>query len=602
MQYNVTAWGSFESWWNSPITVDVRNNITLYLVDKLLVAVLSSKGSKMVAKTKVFPKIALVAFLGLSIFSASPAYATMEEDQTPLSQEEIAAAVAAGLVEDESVFAQEPAPLSSSYSVTTLGGSNRYETSARQALYSYPKTSVAIVASGAGYADSICAAGLAGSLNCPIVLTEPSSLSGVTANALKSMGVTKVILLGSEDVASSRVYSDLKGIVGSSGSVERVYGADRYETQMAVYDYGVEHGLWSGDIAVVASAVDFADALSISPISFALRAPVFFCNETKALPASQIKAVQESGKSRFLLTGSETVTSKEAFNQLSAVGDVTRLGGSDRYATSRAINNYAVSNLGFTWNGAAVTSGKAPYDALGGGVVQGKEHSVLALMDEGGNQDLVVSPFGANPATMKFFGDKAIFSMAFKTKLALAVGFDVTDIEGFRVYIDAGHGDNNNGNGAFDPGASGSGLREVDLTRDLANRVAQQLKARGINSYVNTKGYYKLRQAEATNLDCGLFVSIHFNASGGSGTESYIHSYNAATGSPSLQASIHSRLVSALGLTDRGAHREAFAVTGGNVPATLLEICFIDNPSDIRRYNGVRDNVAAAIADGIAYL
>lgn len=576
--------------------------MTLYMIVELLMAVLLSKGSEMVAKTKVFPKIALVAFLGLSIFSASPAYATMEEDQTPLSQEEIDAAVAAGLVEDESVFAQEPATLSSSYAVTTLGGSNRYETSARQALYAYPKTSVAIVASGAGYADSICAAGLAGSLNCPIVLTEPSSLSSVTADALKSMGVKKVVLLGSEDVASSRVYSDLKSIVGSSGSVERVYGADRYETQMAVYNYGVEHGLWSGDVAVVASAVDFADALSISPISFALRAPVFFCNETKALPAPQLKAVQESGKSRFLLTGSEAVTSKEAFNQLSAVGGVTRLGGSDRYATSRAINNYAVSNLGFSWNGAAVTSGKAPYDALGGGVVQGKEHSVLALMDEGGNQDLVVSPFGANPATMKFFGDKAIFSMAFKTKLALAVGFDVTDIEGFRVYIDAGHGDNNNGNGAFDPGASGSGFREVDLTRDLANRVAQQLKARGINCYVNTKGYYKLRQAEATNLDCGLFVSIHFNASGGSGTESYIHSYNAAAGSPSLQASIHSRLVSALGLTDRGTRREAFAVTGGNVPATLLEICFIDNPSDIRRYNGVRDNVAAAIADGIAYL
>ena len=121
------------------------------MIVELLMAVLLSKGSEMVAKTKVFPKIALVAFLGLSIFSASPAYATMEEDQTLLSQEEIDAAVAAGLVEDESVFAQEPATLSSSYAVTTLGGSNRYETSARQALYAYPKTSVAIVASGAGY-------------------------------------------------------------------------------------------------------------------------------------------------------------------------------------------------------------------------------------------------------------------------------------------------------------------------------------------------------------------------------------------------------------------------------------------------------------------
>ena len=546
---------------------------------------------------------AITLLLFACLCAPSSVYATVEGDQTLLNQEEIDAAIEDGLVADPSVFAGEPDSLASeNYSVRTLGGVNRYQTSVREALYAFPQTDVAIIASGAGYADSICAAGLAGALDCPIILTEPDHLTAETGDALRSMGVSKVILLGSEAVASARVEQDLRSIVGND--VTRLWGVDRYNTQMAVYNYGVQNGLWTGGTVVVASGVDFADALSISPVSFALRAPVLFCDHSKSLPAAQYEAAKSSGKYSFLLTGSEVVTSKDAENKLDAIGSVVRLGGTDRYNTSLAINRYAVENLGFTWNGVAVTSGQAPYDALGGGAVQGRERSVLALADEGGSKDPVNPPFcGAQPTSMKFFGDKAIFSMAFKTKFALAAGFDIQDIEGFRVYIDAGHGQNSSNDGALDPGANGSGYQEYQLTQDLANRVANSLKATyGINSYVNTDGWYKLRQAEASNLDCGLFVSIHFNAGRGSGTESYIHSYNAASGSGSLQSSVHPSLVSALGLANRGMKSEAFAVCGGNVPATLLEICFIDNPSDMAQYNARRDGVAAGIAAGIANL
>lgn len=67
------------------------------------------------------------------------------------------------------------------------------------------------------------------------------------------------------------------------------------------------------------------------------------------------------------------MTSNACENYLKGIGQVKRLGGSDRYSTSRVINDYAVANLGFTWDGAALTSGRAPFDALGGGAVQGSK-------------------------------------------------------------------------------------------------------------------------------------------------------------------------------------------------------------------------------------
>ena len=537
-----------------------------------------------------------VAGLVSGLVTPEIAYATVEGDQTPLTDEEVEAAIRAGEIMTE--FPESPvAPLSSSsYAVRTIAGSSRYETSAAQAVYAFPSSSWAIVASGVGYADSICAAGLAGALGCPIILTEPGALSQTTSSALSQIGARNIILLGSLEVASDQVEQDLIDLVGSAGSVERVWGPDRYATQMAVYDYGVAHGLWTGDTVVVANATGFADALSVSPISYKLKAPVFYVDGTTNLPAEQKEAIRACGKAKFLITGDAKVMSAEVESFLGTLGTVKRLAGSDRYKTSLAIAQYAVSSLGMSWNGVAFTSGQAPYDALGGGPVQGKENSVLVLMEENDYHYAPSLPFGSTrPSSVKFFGDKAIYSGAFKARFALEAGYAVTDVEGLRVYVDAGHG-------GYDPGAGGNGYQEYKLTAELAQKVGGYLgSSYGLPSYVNTKGNdYKLRHPEAKAMDCGLFVSIHFNSGGGAGTESYIHSANSAAGSKKLQHSIHPKLVSAVGRGDRGERDEWFAVVNGALPSVLLEICFIDNAADMRQYVGRKDAVARAIAQGIA--
>lgn len=535
-----------------------------------------------------------VATAGGTLFSPEVAYATVEGDQTPLTDEEIEAAIQSGEIMTE--FPESPIATyaATNYAVRTIAGSSRYETNQAQVLSAFSGCEWAIVASGEGYADSICAAGLAGALGCPIILTESSRLSDTASNCIRSIGASNVLLLGSTKVASEQVESSLRSLV--SGTVERLWGGDRYATQMAVYQYGVDHGLWTGDLAIVSNATGFADALAISPISYKYKAPVFYVDGSNYFPPEQEQAVRTCGKTRFLITGDTKVMSASVETLLTSLGaSVKRLSGSDRYRTSLAIAQYAVSSLGMSWDGAAITSGSAPYDALGGGPVQGKENSVIVLMEEDDYHFTPFDPFGGvKPSYMKFFGDKAIYSSAYKTRFALARGYKLTDIEGLRVYIDAGHG-------GYDPGASGSGYQEYKLTAELAGKAGSYLQSYGIPSYVNTKGNdYKLRHPEAKAMDCGAFVSIHFNASGGSGTESYVHSANSAAGSRTLQRSIHTRLVSALGLTDRGQLDAWFAVVSGPLPSVLLEICFIDRASDMGTYQSRKEAVAQAIAQGIA--
>jgi N-acetylmuramoyl-L-alanine amidase len=91
-----------------------------------------------------------------------------------------------------------------------------------------------------------------------------------------------------------------------------------------------------------------------------------------------------------------------------------------------------------------------------------------------------------------------------------------------RIVVDAGHG-------GHDPGAIGRrGLREKDVTLDIARRVARELKAEGFEVVLTRSGDRFLQLEERTALANtargDLFVSIHANANprrNRSGIETY---------------------------------------------------------------------------------
>lgn len=218
--------------------------------------------------------------------------------------------------------------------VETVGGETRYDISAPQVKYAFSSSTWAIVTTGEGYADAIGAAGLAGALKCPIVLTVPCSLSKSTSSTLSSDGVSQAILLGGHDAVSASVKSQLRSVVGSMGYVVRLGEETRYETQMEVCKWGKARDLRTGDIAIVATEANFADPLSISPLSYKLSVPVFFVNESESLPSSQLSSIRSCGKSTFLLSDGSDVVSTKVDSTLSGLGKMKRLSGATRYETS----------------------------------------------------------------------------------------------------------------------------------------------------------------------------------------------------------------------------------------------------------------------------
>ena len=164
------------------------------------------------------------------------------------------------------------------------------------------------------------------------------------------------------------------------------------------------------------------------------------------------------------------------------------------------------------------------------------------------------------------------------------------------VYLNAGH------DRELDPGAVNRRLhlRECDAAYELALGVQQYLERNGIAVVFGQDDDLYHICDQANQAECDLFVSIHFNAYNGraSGTETLI---SGSTGSLMLGHCIQSNLKAVLSLPNRGLkERPGFFVLRNTImPAVLVEVCFIDNDFDWRRYDAHRDEAAQAIATGI---
>lgn len=171
------------------------------------------------------------------------------------------------------------------------------------------------------------------------------------------------------------------------------------------------------------------------------------------------------------------------------------------------------------------------------------------------------------------------------------------------VCLDPGHG-------GLDPGAVDNELREKDLTLVLAQKVAKFLGGQyQVEIALTRASDATVSLAErcqiANEKKADLFVSLHVNAGGGTGYESYVFP-GATIGTHEKQRVIDRAVMAFLageGIPYRGAKRANFQVLRDTaMPAVLLECLFIDNPRDVgllKSETFMRD-LANAIAGGIA--
>lgn len=171
------------------------------------------------------------------------------------------------------------------------------------------------------------------------------------------------------------------------------------------------------------------------------------------------------------------------------------------------------------------------------------------------------------------------------------------------IILDAGHGGN-------DPGANGNGLIEKNLTLDLTLRVAQLLRCDpGFDIRLTREDDTFIELSEradiANRAGADYFVSLHHNAGGGSGFESYVYPGTSESDTGQKRHVVHSTIMaflSSYGVSDRGEKEANFAVLRETqMSAVLLENLFLDSSkdTDLLKKPEFLQGLSEAIADGI---
>ena len=366
--------------------------------------------------------LAIVAACAIAI--CLPAFAWA--DDSPLSLR------AGAIPDDDAVLTTQTLSLNGG-GTSTYAGDTMYETAVAQAKAAYPKgASIAIIAGpGDAWVDALSAAGLAGAVDGPILFSNANSMHSASLQALEDLGVKEVIIVGGAAAVGEEVEGDLEkaGIDVKA----RLWGKDCYGTNLAIFEYGEKEGLWGDELAIVATGTWFGDALSVSPVAFAKKAPIFLVDESLTLNSS-LKAAWERGARAGLgkttvAVGGPAVVSQGTVDyagQMSKLaggsGKAEWIWGQEQYQTSGKIADWAVRSQGFHWNNVAFTTGKLPYDALAGSVLQGKEKSVLLLADS--NTSATISTAAGNKTSIsdvRFFGGYQAMPTLVRTAVTAAL-------------------------------------------------------------------------------------------------------------------------------------------------------------------------------------
>ena len=168
------------------------------------------------------------------------------------------------------------------------------------------------------------------------------------------------------------------------------------------------------------------------------------------------------------------------------------------------------------------------------------------------------------------------------------------------------------GHGAGDPGAVGCGRQEADETRRVTAALSPILSEyAGVTLYPTDRNAYQDYQngtlaALAQFYRYDYVLEVHFNALSASasdgktkGVEIYVPTTETDT---ALEQSIVNG-VAACGLTNRGVRKKNWSVISqarqSGAHAVLLEVCFLDDPDDMRVYQEKFEKIVSAIADAI---
>ena len=211
--------------------------------------------------------------------------------------------------------------------VVRVAGANRYETAAEIATLDAEGAAApgevsgdptVIISSGEGFADALASGPLAFTGHLPVLLTPAGDLSDAASAAIDELEATRAIVAGGTAAVSAAIVTELEG---KGMTVQRVAGANRYATGVALADLG-RTSLGLSETAVdIASGENFPDALAAGPASGVANRPLLLTAGDELSDATEDYLVEHSDTlTTGRVFGGSAAVSETAVNQAESAG------------------------------------------------------------------------------------------------------------------------------------------------------------------------------------------------------------------------------------------------------------------------------------------
>lgn len=248
----------------------------------------------------------------------------------------------------------------------------------------------AVIARNDDFADAMSATGLAGHLKAPILLTSRTVLSDATADAIASLGVKKVYIVGGPGAILPAVESSINAM---GVTTERVFGYYPWDTSLECAKMIDALGGNPKGEAIIAMSTNFQDALSISPLAYRDAIPILLQGNGTTIPREltegEFEFITQKTSGTIWVPGGPKAVPEAGIEDL--LGDkspykreIVRMYGYDGYDTSLEIAQTLVDRGRANAECVVVASGaQAPrgVDALAGAALAGSNNGVILLVN-----------------------------------------------------------------------------------------------------------------------------------------------------------------------------------------------------------------------------
>ena len=280
-----------------------------------------------------------------------------------------------------------------------LNGATRYDTMAAivEEASGLLSSNTAIIASGQNFPDALAASALAGTANAHVILTEQGYLSAQAQTEITKRGIKNAYIMGGEAAVSANVENTLRG---QGITVSRVSGPTRVDTSLAALKKSYEIGNRSSYV-IIATGYNFADSLSVSPLSYAFNAPIVLTQQNGTLTQAALDAIASNQYiTNAIIVGGAAAVNGAVEGQLNGIGVTPqRIQGATRYETSKNIADFEVRNFNFDWERPIVATGTNFPDALAGAPLAGLNGSVMLLANN--TNDATVTALASNKSVVR---------------------------------------------------------------------------------------------------------------------------------------------------------------------------------------------------------